>query len=570
MNLKSVESSRHRSERLRRSDRSGIVRDVPILVSHEFFSQAIADAKARKEAQDKEKEKEREKEKEKAAKELTKKKQEERERKSQEVKRSAAPVLTEKEERQKAMQQMTDGLYEEAIQSISRVLVSHGSKMAKAEYNKLVDHQRFSILQCVKKGASHSFGLSLPAAISETRDFRKDVVDEVLVRLALGELDEALAACDKVSADPVVAGVNLRAEVLVSLAASSEAAGKAQQAAGLLAKAIRADSSRRKELEVVVARLQAKLHPAGAGGSSAGGSARSQAAGAAPSPDQRKGGGGAAANGLVAGVASAGSSAPQPQPAAKPATPELSNAPTPTAASVGLPSATPSPPSVPVTAKAAESPLADLGWASTGLGPLAGGHKSVSAVPDFGNQRPFGAMAMAGGGFGMQGNGMDGAARQSGLMGGMMQVRVGGPGNGARMDYVGVPAAGGGMGGFSGGAMLHGMPPAGCSLGGPAHPHVAMGGGLMSGTGMRGGLGGGMKGGMVGGMGPGHNGFLMQPFDPLAQDPLASGGMAHDPSGDVSLPPAPLRDGDERRAAWESAALPLSTAQRRVQLLVGS
>jgi hypothetical protein len=41
-----------------------------------------------------------------------------------------------------------------------------------------------------QKLTSRSFGLALPALISETRDFRKDRVDEVLVRLALGEVCE--------------------------------------------------------------------------------------------------------------------------------------------------------------------------------------------------------------------------------------------------------------------------------------------------------------------------------------------------------------------------------------------
>ena len=31
----------------------------------------------------------------------------------------------------------------------------------------------------------------------QVRDFRKDPVDEVLVRLALGEVDEALTVCDR-------------------------------------------------------------------------------------------------------------------------------------------------------------------------------------------------------------------------------------------------------------------------------------------------------------------------------------------------------------------------------------
>lgn len=209
--------------------------------------------------------------------------------------------------------------------------------------------------------------------------------------------------------------------------------------------------------------------------------------------------------------------------------------------------------------------MADLGWASTGLGPLGGGHKSGGVMADFGGQHgpvsvlqgdfgnQFGVMGMGAGGFGMHGNGLDGAGRQ-GLMGGMMAgdgrhhgrddalllsgmmpVRVGGQGGGARMDYAGLGAAGAGMGGFAGGGMLHGTGP----MGGPGHAHVGMGG-LMGSNGMR---GGGM-GGIKGGMGRGGNGFLLSPLDALSHESLAAAGMGHDPAMDVS-PPA--RQGCRKR-----------------------
>lgn len=133
----------------------------------------------------------------------------------------------------------------------------------------------------------------------------------------------------------------------------------------------------------------------------------------------------------------------------------------------------------------------------------------------------------------MHGNGMDNSARQAGLMSGMMQVRGGGQGNGTRMDFAGLAQAGGGMGGFTGGGMLHGMPQGSGSLGGSAHSHVGMGGGLINSNGMRGGGMAGIKGGMVGGLGPGSNGFLLPPFDALSQEPL-SAGLAHDAAVDVS------------------------------------
>ena len=62
--------------------------------------------------------------------------------------------------------------------------------MTKEQSGNLVEQQRRAILECVRLGASHSFGLALPALISEVRDFRKDPVDDVLVRLALDEVEE--------------------------------------------------------------------------------------------------------------------------------------------------------------------------------------------------------------------------------------------------------------------------------------------------------------------------------------------------------------------------------------------
>ncbi len=70
--------------------------------------------------------------------------------------------------------------------SCARQGSSQGSKMSKAEYTKLVEQQRVAALQSIRQASSHSLSLSLPATIAETRDFKKDAHDEVLVRLALG------------------------------------------------------------------------------------------------------------------------------------------------------------------------------------------------------------------------------------------------------------------------------------------------------------------------------------------------------------------------------------------------
>ena len=83
----------------------------------------------------------------------------------------------------------------------------------------------------------------LPALISEVRDFRKDVIDEVLVRLALGEVDEALAVCDSVKEGPFIAGVNLRVEALVRLSGRLEEEGRLDQAVNALTRATLKGSS---------------------------------------------------------------------------------------------------------------------------------------------------------------------------------------------------------------------------------------------------------------------------------------------------------------------------------------
>ena len=82
----------------------------------------------------------------------------------------------------------------------------------------------------------------------------------MLVRLALGELDEALASCDKASQqDLMVGGTNLRAEVLVFLSLRLEDEGKIQQALQALSKAGKADPRRKKDLEPRLVKLQAKV-----------------------------------------------------------------------------------------------------------------------------------------------------------------------------------------------------------------------------------------------------------------------------------------------------------------------
>jgi len=114
----------------------------------------------------------------------------------------------------------------------------------------------------VRQGASHSFELALPALISEVRDFRKDVVDEVLVRLALGEVEEALAACDRLKEGPFVAGVNLRVEVLVRMSAKLEEQGSLEQAVLALTRAIKLDASRSESLQPQLNVLLAKRRAA--------------------------------------------------------------------------------------------------------------------------------------------------------------------------------------------------------------------------------------------------------------------------------------------------------------------
>jgi transcription initiation factor TFIID subunit TAF12 len=82
----------------------------------------------------------------------------------------------------------------------------------------------------------------LPALISEVRDFRKDVIDEVLVRLALGEVDEALGVCDSVKEGPFIAGVNLRVEALVRISGRLEEEGRLDQAVNALTRALALES----------------------------------------------------------------------------------------------------------------------------------------------------------------------------------------------------------------------------------------------------------------------------------------------------------------------------------------
>lgn len=78
------------------------------------------------------------------------------------------------------------------------------------------------------------------------------------MRLALGELDEALAACGRAPGDLMVGGTNLRAETFVFLSLRLEDEGKIQQALQALSKAGKADPRRKKDLEPRLGRLQAK------------------------------------------------------------------------------------------------------------------------------------------------------------------------------------------------------------------------------------------------------------------------------------------------------------------------
>ncbi len=164
----------------------------------------------------------------------------------------------EKDDRARATQLLSEGMWELAVSAISKVLVSQGSKMTKAEYTKLVEQQRVAALHSIRQDSSRSLSLSLPATIAETRDFKKDAHDEVLVRLALGELDEALAACDRAHGDVVVGTVNLKAEALVMLAHKLDNQGKVQQALQALSRAGKADPKRKKDLEPSLTALQSK------------------------------------------------------------------------------------------------------------------------------------------------------------------------------------------------------------------------------------------------------------------------------------------------------------------------
>jgi len=139
-----------------------------------------------------------------------------------------------------------------------RLLSTQGAKMTKEQSSKLVECQRRAILECVRLGASHSFGLALPALISEVRDFRKDPVDEVLVRLALDEIEEALALCENLKEGPFVADVNLKVEALVRLSARFDHQGRFEQAVLALTRAIKLDERRGESLQPHLNALLAK------------------------------------------------------------------------------------------------------------------------------------------------------------------------------------------------------------------------------------------------------------------------------------------------------------------------
>jgi hypothetical protein len=72
------------------------------------------------------------------------------------------------------------GQHEAAVQAIARALAQQGARaLPPAEARELIAQQRASTLACVRRGASHSFALSLPNALAQGRGKRQEPEDEV-------------------------------------------------------------------------------------------------------------------------------------------------------------------------------------------------------------------------------------------------------------------------------------------------------------------------------------------------------------------------------------------------------
>ena len=152
--------------------------------------------------------------------------------------------------------------HEDVVNAVAQVLDTSGAELSKQEVSRLVDQQRRSILDCVRQGASRGFALALPALVSKQRDFRKDPVDHVLICLALGDVDEALAVCEGLRVDPVLDGVNLHAEALVLSSVQMHERDRVEQALVRLTRAIQLDESRRHSLQPHLNLLLAKTRSA--------------------------------------------------------------------------------------------------------------------------------------------------------------------------------------------------------------------------------------------------------------------------------------------------------------------
>ena len=91
------------------------------------------------------------------------------------VERSQAPP----DGRGEAARLVAGGWHEEAVHAIARLLSLQGSRLPLSETRAQVAQQRTSALACIRRGASHSLALSLPAALAQGRGKRLDVEDQV-------------------------------------------------------------------------------------------------------------------------------------------------------------------------------------------------------------------------------------------------------------------------------------------------------------------------------------------------------------------------------------------------------
>ena len=88
--------------------------------------------------------------------------------------------------RGEAARLVAGGWHEEAVHAIARLLSLQGSRLPLSETRAQVAQQRTSALACIRRGASHSLALSLPAALAQGRGKRLDVEDQV------GQIEKAI------------------------------------------------------------------------------------------------------------------------------------------------------------------------------------------------------------------------------------------------------------------------------------------------------------------------------------------------------------------------------------------